>query len=355
MQQSSDSNLDETRSVAKTNMDNVDNVSNGGTSGTKPMEWSPENEMIMVGWCDNAQCYKWMNLRSHEKYSSRNAWYTIPSIVLSTISGTASFAQASLPLQYQSFAPMVIGSINILVGILTTVQQYLKISELNEAHRVSAISWDKFARNIKIELAKKPDERMDAEHFLKLNRQEFDRLMETSPTIHADVIKEFTTLFQGKDGTDERKHFDQLNKPDICNVIVSANETRHHWYKDLALKSSDSFDVMESNRAKDEIIESQHKVLREKEVEMKRTTSEIAENAKKQLQQIEAANKRAKTLAEASAKQTDKISAYIKAFLEQKGRKPMKDEVYEAMKEAVDMDILSKFLATYIYENDANV
>ena len=60
---------------------------------------------------------------------------------------------------------MIIGSINIIVGILTTIQQYLKISELNEAHRVSSIAWDKFARNIKIELSKHPNERVEAKSF----------------------------------------------------------------------------------------------------------------------------------------------------------------------------------------------
>ena len=124
--------------------------SNGQQKKEKKIEWSKENEMIMVEWCDVAQCYKWLNSKAHLKYSYMNAWFTIPAITLSTITGTASFAQTSIPAAYQQYAPMAIGSINIMIGILTTVQQYLKISELNESHRVSAISWDKFARNILI-------------------------------------------------------------------------------------------------------------------------------------------------------------------------------------------------------------
>ena len=126
-----------------------------GKNKPKNVKWSPENELIMVEWCDIAQCYKWLHLKCHRKLSNRHAWFTIPAIALSTISGTASFAQSSLPPEMQVYAPMAIGTINILIGISTTIQQYLKISELNEAHRVSGISWDKFARNIRIELAKK--------------------------------------------------------------------------------------------------------------------------------------------------------------------------------------------------------
>jgi len=54
----------------------------------------------MVEWCDVAQCYKWLNSRSHEKYSNLNAWFTIPAIVLSTISEKTStpLGQQYLPL-----------------------------------------------------------------------------------------------------------------------------------------------------------------------------------------------------------------------------------------------------------------
>ena len=211
---------------ANNNSLNVNNNINETASEvtTKMVEWSQENEMILVEWCDIAQCYKWMNSRSHSKFSHLNAWYTIPTIVLSTIAGTASFALASLPPKLQVYTPMVIGTVNIFVGIINTIHQYLKIAELNESYRVSAISWDKYARNIRIELAKAPGERMDAGHFLKLNRQEYDRLMETSPAIPQEIVDEFMKSFSGKEGSVERKRFDELKKPDICNIIISANE-----------------------------------------------------------------------------------------------------------------------------------
>jgi len=207
------------------------------------LEWSIENEKILVEWCDIAQCYKWLNTRAHNKYSYMHAWFTIPVITLSTISGTASFAQASIPLEYQPFAPMIIGTINIAVGVLSTVQQYLKISELNESHRVSAIAWDKYARNIRIELAKSPKERLDADIFIKHSRNEFDRLMETSPSIHPNVVAEFMRTFTGSMTSKQKlqakvlksQRFEMLKKPDICDVIVSSDENRHHWYRESVI------------------------------------------------------------------------------------------------------------------------
>lgn len=185
------------------------------------VSWNRENENIMVEWCDVAHCYKWMHARAHQKFSIYNMMFTIPTITLSTISGTASFATGSLKGIEGYYAPMVIGAVNIFVGILSTIQQYLKIAEINEAHRVSAISWDKFSRNIKIEISKPPYERTDAGIFFKNSRNEYDRLMETCPTIPDYVIREFLKEVGGKPGTEQRKLFDELNKPDICNTIVS--------------------------------------------------------------------------------------------------------------------------------------
>ena len=117
-------------------------------------EWSNQHEQILVEWADKAICYRWLHSQSHTSYSFKNTWFTIPVIILSTLTGTANFAQERVPEKHQPAFQLFIGSLNIFAGILTTIQQFLKISELNEAHRVSSISWDKFYRNIKLELAK---------------------------------------------------------------------------------------------------------------------------------------------------------------------------------------------------------
>jgi hypothetical protein len=217
--------------IKKEPSDNGDSKITEKGKDAKHIKWSPENELIMVEWCDIAQCYTWLHTKSYNRLSIADACFTIPTITLSTITGTASFAQTSLPLHIQPYAPLVIGTINILIGFLTTVQQYLKISERNGSHRMASIQWDKFARNIRIELSKEPDERMEAGHFIKLCRLEFDRYMETSPAISDIVIKKFIKTFKGKPDSIERHHFDELKKPDICNTIISANESRHNWYK----------------------------------------------------------------------------------------------------------------------------
>jgi hypothetical protein len=202
------------------------------TPRTKRMiEWSYVNEEILAEWCDIAQCYKWLNYHSYMYYSTLNMWFTIPVISFSTLNGTASFIQIGLSDKSASTAPMVIGTVSILIGILSTIQQYFKISELKESYRMAYIAWDKYARNISIELAKAPKERLDAGTFIKLSRQEYDRLMENNQIIPPHIIKKFNEMLQGTTEK-EKERFSMIRKPDICDTIVSINETRHMWFKE---------------------------------------------------------------------------------------------------------------------------
>jgi hypothetical protein len=338
------------------------------------MEWSKENELIMVEWCDIAQCYKWLNSRSHMKYSYMNAWFTIPAIVLSTITGTASFAQSSIPIAYQTYAPMAIGSINICIGILTTIQQYLKISELSEGHRVSAISWDKFARNIRIELSKSIKDRSDAAVFIKTCRLEFDRLMETSPAISKDIVADFKNTFSGKkfflfelfdkclglggmvdvDELDKRKRlFKALNKPDICDIIVSAEERRYKRPEmnemiEIGINTMDIDEVSAENMEflerktlldlKEKSLLERELIIEEKIKAEKASADLIKEMERKMLEQ-------AKKDAEQRVKSAhEKMDGFVLIFKNTKGRLPTGEEIYDQFKMKVDADILGPYL-----------
>ena len=199
------------------------------------IEWTVEHEKILTEWGDKAMCYKWLHSKSNSMYSRLNAWYTIPVIVISTLTGTANFAQERVPLAYQNYFVMIVGAFNITAGIITTIQQFLKITQLNEAHRVSSISWDKFYRNIKIELAKHPSERMNVNHMIKICKEEYDRLMETSPNVPEKIINEFSKNFKGDT-------FKKINKPDICDALIPTDDFRNPWFNDEnKLKTENEF------------------------------------------------------------------------------------------------------------------
>jgi len=222
-------------------------------------QWTVEHERILAEWADKSMCYRWMHSRSTSLYSYLNACYTIPCIIISTLAGTANFAQQRVPVAYQPMFTMMVGGINIIGGIISTIQQFLKITQLNEAHRVSSISWDKFYRNIKIELAKHPQERMHVSHMLKMSKEEFDRLMETSPVIPDKIISEFKTAFKHND------EFAKISKPEICDVLISTDAFRNPWFnEENQLKR-----VHELQQIKD-AMESRKKLAEDRSVELVR-------------------------------------------------------------------------------------
>jgi len=259
------------------------------------IEWTTEHEGILIEWADKSMCYRWLHSKANAMYSSLNAWYTIPVIIISTLTGTANFAQERVPPQYQSYFVMLVGAFNITAGIITTIQQFLKITQLNEAHRVSSIAWDKFYRNIKIELAKHPSERMDVKQMVKISKEEFDRLMETSPNIPEKIIKQFKTNFKSSEV------FDKIVKPEICDILIPTNEYINPWSND-------------DNRAKQ--AEESIRLNLEKQSKIKKTNDY---------------NQRI-------------LHEFITIFSNLNNRQPMESEIIDNLKDRIDVTTIKKLL-----------
>jgi hypothetical protein len=264
------------------------------------LEWTLEHEQILIEWADKAMCYRWLHSKSHAMYSYLNAWYTIPVIIISTLTGTANFAQDRVPLQYQPLFLMVVGGFNILGGIITTIQQFLKITQLNESHRVSAISWDKFYRNIKIELAKHPDERIDVSHLIKVSKEEYDRLMETSPNIHDKIIKAFKKEFKKYDNSHKSDSFPKIITPEICDSLVSTELIRNQWSSE--------------------------------------------ENKNKKINKI--MNKEKENL--------EIVRNFQKTFFDVNNREPLESEVLDNLKDKIELTKLTKVLEQFKLNNESN-
>jgi len=208
--------------------------------------WESHHETIFTDWADKASCYKWLHNKSYLKYSKKRNCYTIPVIIMSTLTGTANFALERVPQEYQSTCSIIIGSVNILAGIITTVSQFLKLNELTESHRTSYIAWDKFHRSIRLELIKAPLERIDVSYFMKTSRDEFDRLMETCPPVDRDIVSQFknklTTGVNKVEIQRKLKNYSKLIKPDLFDEI--------HSIKDVIYKDNNERDIERGERIK---------------------------------------------------------------------------------------------------------
>ena len=259
-------------------------------SKSKPhSKWTDQHERILAEWADKAMCYRWMHAKSENKYSYLSKLFTIPVIVLSTLTGTANFAIERVPENYQSSVQVGIGSLNILAGIITTVQQFLKINELNEAHRIASISWGKFYRNIKTELLKNPNERCEVTYLLKTSKEEFDRLVETSPSLDTTIIKKFDHKFKN-DGAN-------ISKPEICDTLKPTSST-------IFKPTVDEIEKTET----DKIVA----IIKKKQDLM---TQEI------------------------------KMENFIKSFTKEYTRQPTVVEIFENLEDSIEKEVINKFVA----------
>ena len=194
--------------------------------------WTKEQEELLAEWAEKAMCYRWLHGRSEKSYRVKNYTFTIPVIILSTLTGTANFAMDSfVPEEHKQLAMAAVGSVNIFAGILSTLQNFLRYAELMESHRLSEVQWSKFGRNIEVELAIDPRRRKPAHEFLEICRAEYDRLIEQSPTIDDNIIKQFRRTFKKIDikvppmcnGLDKVKIFERPEEEKIADIMTNVS------------------------------------------------------------------------------------------------------------------------------------
>ena len=195
----------------------ANNATNSGQDSKKSNDdkrhidknWNDSEVQLLKKWGEISSSYRLLHDRAFREYQLKSYGLTIPVIILSTLTGTASFSIGSFPIGLQPYVPMVIGGVNIIVGIIQTVSQFLRVNELTESHRVASITYGKLARNITTELSLPPRGRTyNGIDFVQMCRTEMDRLIEQSPIIPMDLLNTF----------DAAKKFKDITKPEVLTV-----------------------------------------------------------------------------------------------------------------------------------------
>ncbi len=162
-----------------------------------PRNWHHAHEKILKDWAEASSCYRHMHYQAYKVFKKLNMRFTLPIIVISTVTGTANFAQSTFPVPWQQYVPSVIGALNLFAAIMTTVLQFLKITELMESHRVSYVNYGKLARNVKLELTLPVHERTQhGATMVEVSGNEYSRLIEQSPPIPGAILRAFKEEFK---------------------------------------------------------------------------------------------------------------------------------------------------------------
>ena len=166
------------------------------SSSSEDPIWHPQQEKILKEWSEIGSSYRYLHDKAFQQYSAQNLRFALPVIIISTITGTANFAQGTFPAAWQSYVPLGIGTLNLAAGLITTIAQFLRVSELLEGHRAASISYSKFSRDISVELSLPVKERQgNGRDFVIKCRNELDRLIEQSPNIPQKIVGNFSKRF----------------------------------------------------------------------------------------------------------------------------------------------------------------
>ena len=85
-----------------------------------PKQWNDTEVKLLKKWGEQAASYRVLHNRAYRKYKYLTALFTIPVIIISTVTGTANFSQGTIIQIYPNFElylPLVIGALNLISGI----------------------------------------------------------------------------------------------------------------------------------------------------------------------------------------------------------------------------------------------
>ena len=164
------------------------------------LDWTKSTEDLLVSWADIALCYTWIFDKAYRHFNHVNYRFTIPIIVFSTITGTLSMSIDSLVGEGGvKTGQVVIGGVNIFIGILSTLQNFFRYAQQSELNLTATRDWAKLHRNIKIELSIERKYRKPAVEFVRSARQEYERLLNSRPVIPSKILEDFKRQYRHSD------------------------------------------------------------------------------------------------------------------------------------------------------------
>jgi hypothetical protein len=154
----------------------------------KNITWDDAIEKILSELGDEAQINAYLHKKAQEHFTIKNIKFQLPIIVLSALSGTGNFISANFP-AYSEYIILGVGGVSIFTSIISSVAQFLQVSQLSENHRMSYLSWEKFHSTIKFQLNKRRIARDNIKDFIGLIIPEYQRLKEISADIPKHILE----------------------------------------------------------------------------------------------------------------------------------------------------------------------
>ena len=185
--------------------------------------WTDSQEQLLITWAEKASGYAWLHQKSISYYKYRNLLVTIPAAILGYTAGSVTLlSEEHLE---DPWMRGLIGMSAIISGLLSNFQDMFTFKEDAEKHRMAALRFLSFFREISCELSIDPVNRSNSTDYITMKRLEFDKMLEQSPNFPDKIIHMFNNKFK----------YLSFHKPDavagIQTIIPFGREIKYIMYK----------------------------------------------------------------------------------------------------------------------------
>jgi len=153
------------------------------------MEWDQSHEQLCSAIAEESQVNSYLHRKAFEHFAHKSMLFQFPIIILSVLSGSANFISSSFP-DIQKHIVLGVGGLSIGISIISSIAQFLKLSESAESNRISYMAWEKLCSRLTIQLRMKRVDRSDPVEFITGVETDYLRLLEMSPDLPVKICKD---------------------------------------------------------------------------------------------------------------------------------------------------------------------
>lgn len=183
--------------------------------------WSESQEQILKHIAEKSMCYRYINYECYTHYKGVDQRFSLPVIILSTLAGSASLGSGNIP-EFARIITICSAVINIVTGILGTLQRFLNTAELTSQHFTSSVEYGRLSRSISVMLAlPRCDRPLEGHKYLEACKLEYDRLVDQTAAPPRFILKQFENKYNNTN----------IVKPDLVSLTpVSINNASAKKY-----------------------------------------------------------------------------------------------------------------------------
>lgn len=171
--------------------------------------WVEDEEIYLKKLQSTCDALSKYFLRRFKHHRSIQGKFRLPAIVLSSVSGVASFGTTTFPKSVQKWVSVVVGGVNIIIAILNTVEAYMKIADMLAKALTAHVALKKLADDIQCEISIPVEDRqMNGIVFLRDSYARYQQIMDQAPPV------EDTRLLSILDYVKQAKRFHMLRPTD---------------------------------------------------------------------------------------------------------------------------------------------